>query len=101
MSCCKSKGNIIIPPILIMPHAPPMQRQVIPPSCPPNRIPYIIPVKNCGRASSHPYPMPGYGRRGGGGRRYPPPGPRSNSNRYGDSDDDDDDDDSDDSDYDE
>lgn len=76
MPCCKSKGNIIIPPILIMPHAPPMQRQVIPPPCPPSRVPYYIPIKNCGRASQHPYPMPRHG-----GRRPPP-----SSDQYSESD---------------
>lgn len=47
MRCCKTKGNIIIPPIVIMPQAPPVQRQVIPSPCPAKEIPHYIPVNNC------------------------------------------------------
>lgn len=47
MRCCKTKGNIIIPPIVIMPQAPPIQRQVIPSPCPAKEIPHYIPVNNC------------------------------------------------------
>ena len=78
MRCCKTKGNIIIPPIVIMPQAPPIQRQVIPSPCPSKEIPYYIPVNNC-YGPRHPrrlyrpmspgqYPL------------YPPP-PRSPLNR--------------------
>ena len=47
MSCCRNKGNIIIPPIVIMPQPPPLQRQVIPSPCPAKEIPQFIPVNNC------------------------------------------------------
>lgn len=46
MPCCKSKGNIIFPPIVIMPQPPPIQRQIIPSSCSPPVVPYFNHTNN-------------------------------------------------------
>lgn len=77
MRCCKTKGNIIIPPIVIMPQAPPLQRQVIPSPCPPAEIPYYIPVNNCNGPRIRPRRL----SRPISPRQYPPRPPRPTSPR--------------------
>lgn len=80
MRCCKTKGNIIIPPIVIMPQAPPIQRQVIPSPCPSKEIPYYIPVNNC-YGPRHPRRLYRPMSPGQYPLYPPPPPPRSTLNR--------------------